>query len=93
MQVEEARKKESERTGKVNEDMAKARSDLKQVDKEMRSLQVSRSYLRNTSTRTLAPCHCRPTLSCQVWLVMSIMVCNFVYGPCQNSKDLVITMK
>lgn len=40
MQVEEARRKESERTGKVNEEMATARNELKRVDKEMRSLQA-----------------------------------------------------
>ncbi len=40
MQVEEARRKESERTGRVNEEMATARSELKQVEKDIRSLQV-----------------------------------------------------
>jgi hypothetical protein len=38
--VEEQRKNETERTGKVHEDMAQARTQLKRIDKETRALQV-----------------------------------------------------
>ena len=40
LQVEEARKSEGERTGKAHEDMARAKSELKRLEKELASLQV-----------------------------------------------------
>ncbi len=39
-QVEEQRRHENERTGKVQEDMAHARVQLKRIDKDMRALKV-----------------------------------------------------
>ncbi len=44
VQVEEQRKNESERTGKVHEDMAQARTQLKRIDKEMKALQVQSHF-------------------------------------------------
>ena len=45
--MEEARKSEGERTGKAHEDMARAKAELKRLEKELASLQVqpSRQYL------------------------------------------------
>ena len=40
LQIEEARKSEGERTGKVHEDMARAKAELKRLEKELASLQV-----------------------------------------------------
>ena len=40
MQIEEARKSEGEHTGRVHEDVARAKSELKRIDKELASLQV-----------------------------------------------------
>ncbi len=40
LQVEEARKSEGERTGKAHEDMARAKAELKRLEKELASLQV-----------------------------------------------------
>lgn len=44
-QVEEERRNESDRTGKVHEEMAQARTQLKRIEKEMRTLQVSQLSL------------------------------------------------
>lgn len=40
LQIEEARRSEGERTGKVHEDMARAKAELKRLGKELDSLQV-----------------------------------------------------
>ncbi len=40
LQIEEARKNEGERTGKAHEDMARAKAELKRLEKELASLQV-----------------------------------------------------
>ena len=40
LQIEEARRSEGERTGKVHEHMARAKAELKRLGKELDSLQV-----------------------------------------------------
>ena len=40
LQIEEARRSEGERTGKVHEDMARAKAELKRLGKELASMQV-----------------------------------------------------
>ena len=72
LQIEEARKSEGERTGKVHEDMARARAELKRLEKELASLQVQ--ALANSDiilTRRLAepvrrPEHQHATMLCCV---------------------------
>ena len=45
LQIEEARIHEGERTGKVYEDMARAKTELKRLEKELAALQVHSIYL------------------------------------------------
>ena len=40
VQIEEARKDEGERTGKAHEGMARAKAELKRLEKELAALQV-----------------------------------------------------
>ena len=51
LQIEEARKNEGERTGKAHEDMARAKAELKRLEKELASLQVL------PLASPLLPCH------------------------------------
>ncbi len=44
-QVEEERRNESDRTGKVHEEMAQARTQLKRIEKETRTLEVGQLSL------------------------------------------------